>query len=78
MQEDGIHQGENDFKKDGAHQGEKQMKKACIFGAGQAGMMAVKWLPSNYKVECFIDNNPKKQNQKLKVIQFVQKLDLVI
>ena len=45
------------------------MKKACIFGAGQAGMMAVKWLPSNYKVECFIDNNPKKQNQKLDDIE---------
>lgn len=41
------------------------MKKACIFGAGQAGMMAAKWLPAEYRVECFIDNNPKKQNQKM-------------
>ena len=41
------------------------MKKMCIFGAGQAGMMAAKWLPSEYKVECYIDNNPQKQNQKI-------------
>ncbi len=45
------------------------MKKACIFGAGQAGMMAVKWLPADYKVECYIDNNPKKQNQKVDGIE---------
>lgn len=41
------------------------MKKACIFGAGQAGMMAVRWLPAEYKAVCYIDNNEKKQNQKL-------------
>lgn len=41
------------------------MKKACIFGAGQAGMMAVKWLPAEYKAVCYIDNNIKKQNQKM-------------
>ena len=41
------------------------MKKACIFGAGQAGMMAVRWLPAEYNAVCYIDNKEKKQNQKL-------------
>lgn len=33
-----------------------------IFGAGQAGRMAVKWIPSNQNVTCFIDNNKEKHN----------------
>lgn len=41
------------------------MKKACIFGAGQAGMMAAKWLPAEYHIACYIDNNPMKQNQNI-------------
>ena len=47
------------------------MKKACIFGAGQAGMMAAKWLPAEYKVECYIDNNVKKQNDKIDGLDIV-------
>ena len=47
------------------------MKKVCIFGAGQAGMMAARWLPAEYKVECFIDNNPKKQSQKMEGFEIV-------
>lgn len=44
------------------------MKKAGIFGAGQAGAMAAKWLPSEYRVACFLDNDKKKQGQKLEEI----------
>ena len=50
------------------------MKKACIFGAGQAGLMAARWLPADYKVECYIDNNPKKQNQKMDGIEVFERL----
>ena len=32
-----------------------------IFGAGQAGLMVMKWLPANFEVVCFLDNDIKKQ-----------------
>ena len=44
---------------------EEDMKRICIFGAGQAGVMVEKWLPKEYKVECYIDNNSEKHNQQI-------------
>lgn len=35
--------------------------RAAIFGAGQAGAMAAKWLPENVRLLAFIDNSAKKQ-----------------
>lgn len=37
--------------------------KIGIFGAGQAGVMVSRWVPSCDSVLCFIDNNEKKQGQ---------------
>ena len=31
-----------------------------IFGAGQAGLMVMKWLPADFEVVCFLDNDIKK------------------
>lgn len=45
--------------------------KVGIFGAGQAGLMAAKWIPSSQKVVCFIDNNEKKQGTMLEEIPVV-------
>ena len=47
------------------------MKKVCIFGAGQAGLMVSKWLPAEYKLISYIDNQEKKQNQKIEGISVV-------
>ena len=47
------------------------MKKVCIFGTGQAGMMVAKWLPAEYKLISYIDNQEKKQNQKIEGISVV-------
>ena len=32
-----------------------------IFGAGQAGLMVMNWLPADFEVVCFLDNDIKKQ-----------------
>ena len=37
------------------------MKRVMIFGAGQAGQMTAVWLPSDQKLDGFIDNNQKLQ-----------------
>lgn len=36
-----------------------------IFGAGQAGLMAKRWLPGDQKLVCYIDNNEAKQGKML-------------
>ena len=36
-------------------------KKIMIFGAGQAGLMAARWIPAGGKLAAFIDNDVKKQ-----------------
>lgn len=38
-----------------------EMIRAAVFGAGQAGRMAAKWLPSWQQLICYIDNDPSKQ-----------------
>lgn len=40
-------------------------KNVGIFGAGQAGRMAKRWLKGNQKLSCFIDNNKQKQGELL-------------
>ena len=40
-------------------------KKVGIFGAGQAGEMLAKWLPSDELLCCYIDNHPAKQGMKI-------------
>ena len=37
------------------------MNKVCIFGSGQAGAMALTWLPAGNQVLSFIDNKKEKQ-----------------
>ena len=42
-------------------QSETITKRTAIYGAGQAGAMALTWLPANYTAVCFIDSAPWKQ-----------------
>jgi O-methyltransferase len=42
-------------------QSETITKRTAIYGAGQAGAMALTWLPANHTAVCFIDSAPGKQ-----------------
>lgn len=51
------------------------MKRVGIFGAGQAGIMIAKWIPSNQEVCCFMDNNEKKQGTTMEEISVLSLKD---
>lgn len=51
--------------------------KVGIFGAGQAGIMVAKWIPSSQEMVCFIDNHEKKQGTYLEKIPVVSLKDAI-
>lgn len=51
------------------------MERAAIFGAGQAGRMISRWMPTSTVLECYIDNNSNKHGTQLGNILVVSLAD---
>ena len=49
----------------------EDMIRTAIFGAGQAGRMVSRWLPSSHELVCYIDNNKEKQGSSIDMVPVV-------
>ena len=47
------------------------MIRTAVFGAGQAGRMAARWLPASHELICYIDNDENKQGTRIGAIPVV-------